>query len=58
MNISLIFCFIGTTLLILSVILCIVSGIDHPWLWIGIQIIGELFAWLGVIPIWLEFLGK
>ena len=45
-------CFIGTGLLILSVILCIVS--DNIILWQVILIIGEIVAFFGDMPVFLK----
>ena len=47
-------CFIGTGLLILSVILCIVS--DNIILWQVILIIGEIVAFFGYMPVFLKLL--
>ena len=45
-------CFIGTGLLILSVILCIVS--DNIILWQVILIIGEIVAFFGYMPVFFK----
>lgn len=46
---SLLFCIVGTALLMISVILCAVT--DNDELWIACLIIGEVIAFLGYAPI-------
>lgn len=53
---ALILCISGTTLLIISVILCIFS--DNEILWRSALFVGEILAILGCAPVFLELLGK
>lgn len=48
-------CFVGTGLLILSIILCIVRD---DYLWLVVQLLGEIIAFMGYAPVFLEFLRK
>lgn len=46
-------CIIGTALLVLSIILCIVS--DNNVLWLTVLLIGEIVAFFGYMPVFLKF---
>ena len=46
-------CVVGTSLLITSVILCIVS--DNEWLWRSVLVMGEIVAFFGYAPTLLKF---
>lgn len=51
---QLVFCLIGLVLLIASVILCCIQH-DRVGLWFGMLMVGEIFAWVGAIPILSKF---
>ncbi len=52
---TLLCCFVGTSLLILSIILCIVRD---DYLWLVVQLLGEIIAFMGYAPVFLEFFRK
>lgn len=50
---TLLYCFVGTGLLVLSIILCIARD---DYLWLVVQLLGEIVAFMGYAPVFLELL--
>ena len=45
---TLLYCFVGTGLLVLSIILCIARD---DYLWLVVQLLGEIVAFMGYAPV-------
>ncbi len=58
MPLQFIYCVVGTGLLVLSVILCIVLDAENAIWWVIVQIIGELIAFFGYAPVLLKFFNE
>lgn len=48
------FCIIGIVLLASAIISCLMLH-DRIMIWIGLLVAGEMFAWIGAIPILSKF---